>query len=259
MKYEFSYNGKVIPYEIIYKKVKNINIRVKPSGEVVVSCNTGVDNKTIELQMIKRAGWLISLIEKYKVNSIEFRNIEPKFLNGEAFVLFGRVLRIKNIQSDDFKVEHDNNYLYIYRNTNKGIKVKFNEWYKKFVLENFNEQVESIYQKFSKYGMDKPSVFYKNMKTRWGSCNIDKKIITLNLHLAKVDKFLTEYVICHELTHFIYRNHSNDFYSFLTSIIPDWKQREMMLNNIFINNLGGKHNDIQGRYSKSFMECSRKF
>ena len=42
MKYEFSYNGKTIAYEIIYKKVKNINIRVKPSGEVVVSCNESI-------------------------------------------------------------------------------------------------------------------------------------------------------------------------------------------------------------------------
>ena len=37
MRYEFSYNGKVISYEIIRKAVKNINIRVKPSGEVFVS------------------------------------------------------------------------------------------------------------------------------------------------------------------------------------------------------------------------------
>ena len=240
MKYEFSYNGKVIPYEIIYKNVRNINIRVKPTGEVVVSCRADIDNKTIELQMIKRARWLIGLIEKYKVNSIEFKNAEPKFLNGEEFVLFGRVLRIQNMQSEEFKVEYDNNYLYIYRNSNKGIKQKFKEWYKICVLESFSQQVEYLYQKFAKYNIDKPTVVYKNMKTRWGTCNIDKKIVTLNLHLAKVDKFLTEYVICHELTHFIYRNHNNDFYSFLTSMIPDWKQRELILNNIFINNLGGK-------------------
>ena len=240
MKYEFSYNGKVIPYEIIYKKVKNINIRVKPTGEVVVSCCSSVDKKTIEFQMIKRAKWLIGLIEKYKLNSIEFKNTEPKFLNGEEFVLFGKTLRIQNIKSDDFKVEYDNNYLYIYRNVNKGIKLKFNKWYKDCVLRSFNEQVELICQKFTKYNIEKPTVIYKNMRTRWGSCNIDKKIITLNIHLAKVDKYLTEYVICHELTHFLYRNHNNDFYSFLTSIIPDWKKRENMLNNIFINYLGGK-------------------
>ena len=75
MKYEFSYNGKTIAYEIINKKVKNINIRVKPSGEVVVSCNESVDNKTIELEMIKRANWLLDTIDKYKTNFPKCRQV----------------------------------------------------------------------------------------------------------------------------------------------------------------------------------------
>lgn len=239
MKYEFSYNGKVITYEIIRKKVKNINIRVRPNGEVIVSCNDSVDNKTIEIEMIKRANWLIEMIAKYKTNLIEFNNNELKLVDGEAFLLFGKVLRIKNIDSDEFKITYDNNYLYIYRKDRRGIKLKFNQWYNTFVINYFENMIETSYQKFKKYDIEKPTVIIRNMKTRWGTCNIEKKIITLNIHLAKVDPFLTEYVICHELTHLKYRNHNSDFYSFLTAIVPDWKQREKILNNIFINQLGG--------------------
>ena len=94
MRYEFSYNGKVISYEIIRKPVKNINIRVKPSGEVFVSCNENVDNKTIELLMIKRANWLINTIEQFKVNLIEFTDANLKLVDGEEFLLLGKVLRI---------------------------------------------------------------------------------------------------------------------------------------------------------------------
>ena len=61
--------------------------------------------------------------------------------------------------------------------------------------------VDQSYVRFQKYGIAKPTVIYKNMRTRWGTCNIDKKVITLNTQLLKVDPFLTEYVICHELTH----------------------------------------------------------
>lgn len=239
MKYEFSYNGKTIAYEIIYKNVKNMNIRVKPSGEVVVSCNESIDNKTIEIEMIKRANWLLETIDKYKTNLIEFTDSNLSLVDGEAFLLLGKVLRIKNIESSEFKVDYDNNYLYIYRPNQRGIKLKFNEWYSNFVKTKFNEMVEFSYKRYEKYGIPKPQVIYKNMKTRWGTCNIGKAIITLNIQLMKVDPFLTEYVICHELTHLRYRNHNNDFYSFLTAMIPDWKQREKILNNIFINNLGG--------------------
>ena len=239
MKYEFSYNGKTIAYEIIYKKVKNINIRVKPSGEVVVSCNESTDNKTIELEMIKRANWLLDTIDKYKTNLIEFVDSNLSLVDGEAFLILGKVLRIKNIESNQFKIDYDNNYLYIYRPNQRGIKMKFNQWYLNFVTSQFNDMVNKAYKKFEKYGIVKPEVIYKNMKTRWGTCNIEKALITLNIQLIKVDPFLTEYVICHELTHLKYRNHNKDFYTFLTAMIPDWKQREQILNNIFINNLGG--------------------
>ena len=151
MKYEFSYNGRVIPYEIIIKDVKNINIRVKPSGEVVISCNSNIDTKTIELQLMKRARWLISSIDKYKTNYIEFEKTNHTFLDGEAFLLLGRVLRIKNIDSDEFKVDFDNNYLYIYRKFNQGVKLKFNKWYKEFILKSFNNQLDLVFEKFKKY------------------------------------------------------------------------------------------------------------
>ncbi len=239
MTYEFSYNERVIPYQIIHKGVKNVNIRVRPNGEVIVSCNDSVDNKIIEIEMIKRARWLLDTIDRYRVNFIEFRNSQYKLVDGESFLLLGRILRVNNIDSDEFKVDYDNNFLYIYRKDRRGIKQKFNEWYNGFVKKTFEEMIESSYQKFQKYGIEKPTVIMKNMKTRWGTCNIEKKIITLNTQLAKVDPFLTEYVICHELTHLRYRNHNADFYSFLTTMVPDWKQREKILNNIFINQLGG--------------------
>lgn len=239
MKYDFTYNGKVMSYEIIYKDVKNINIRVRPDGQVFVSCNSKVDNKTIEIEMIKRVNWLLETINEYKVKLIEFSNPDLKLVDGEAFLMFGKILRIKNVEADKFKVEYDNNYLYIYRNNKRGIKQKFNEWHRGFVISNFNEMVEDLLRKFEKYGIQKPKVIIKNMKTQWGSCNIDKRTITLNIQLAKVDKFLTEYVVCHELTHLKYRNHNRDFYTFLTAMIPDWKQREKLLNNIFIKQTGG--------------------
>ncbi len=239
MKYEFSYNGKTIVYEIVHKNVKNINIRVRPNGEIIVSYNGKIDNKVIELEMIKRANWILDSIEKYKTNLIEFSDANLRLVDGEAFLLLGKVLRIKNVEADEFKVEYDNNYLYIYRPNKKGIKTKFGEWYSAFVNQKFNEMVRLSYKRFEKYDIKPPLVIYKNMKTRWGTCNISKAIITLNVQLIKVDPFLTEYVICHELTHLKYKNHSEKFYAFLTAMVPDWKQREKILNNIFINKLGG--------------------
>lgn len=239
MKYNFDYNGKTIEYEIIRKPVKNINIRVKPNGSVIVSCNETVDINTIELLMIKKANWILTAINEYNINFIEFKKEERKFVDGESFLLLGKMLRIQNIKSDTFKIKYDNNYLYIYKPNNYGIKQKFIEWFKNLTLDTFNSLTEKCFEKYKKYGITFPTIIYKNMKTRWGTCNVEKKVITLNSQLIKVDTFLIEYVIFHELTHLLYKNHSKNFYSFLSAMVPDWKEREKLLNKIFINEING--------------------
>ena len=46
------------------------------------------------------------------------------------------------------------------------------------------------------------------MKTRWGVCNIKDNSVTLNSKLIEYDIQALDYVIIHELSHFIHFNHS---------------------------------------------------
>ncbi len=38
------------------------------------------------------------------------------------------------------------------------------------------------------------------------------------------------HVILHELCHFIHPNHSVKFYALLSVLMPDWKERKLLLN-----------------------------
>jgi predicted metal-dependent hydrolase len=38
-----------------------------------------------------------------------------------------------------------------------------------------------------------------------------------------------EYVVVHELAHFVHQNHSKEFYGLVRSILPDYKERKKML------------------------------
>ena len=67
------------------------------------------------------------------------------------------------------------------------------------------------------------------MKKRWGSCLRSKNRIILNYELIKAPKHCIEYVVLHELVHFIHRNHDQKFYNMLTVLMPDWKQRKAIL------------------------------
>ena len=70
----------------------------------------------------------------------------------------------------------------------------------------------------------------KDMKNRWGSCNITKKRIWLNLKLVQYPPECLEYVILHELIHLKVPNHSADFYAELDQYMPDWQMRRKILN-----------------------------
>ena len=62
------------------------------------------------------------------------------------------------------------------------------------------------------------------MKTRWGVCNIRDNSVTLNTRLIEYDIEKLDYVIIHELSHFIHFNHSKSFWKQVEKYTPDYKQ-----------------------------------
>jgi len=61
----------------------------------------------------------------------------------------------------------------------------------------------------------------KKMKTKWGTCNITKKRIWLNLELAQKPLHFIEHVIVHELAHFIERKHNAKFKKLMEKYNPN--------------------------------------
>ena len=61
------------------------------------------------------------------------------------------------------------------------------------------------------------------MKTRWGSCNVNTRRISINLHLIHKPRACLEYVVVHELVHLLEANHSKRFYALMTRFLPEWK------------------------------------
>ena len=75
----------------------------------------------------------------------------------------------------------------------------------------------------------------KKMKTRWGTCNIRDRRIWLNLELAKKDPKCLEFIVVHEMVHLLEKHHTKRFYQLMDKFLPDWREREKLLN-------GGREN-----------------
>ena len=70
----------------------------------------------------------------------------------------------------------------------------------------------------------------RNMKTRWGTCNILKARVWLNLQLAKYKPEALEYVMLHELTHLWVHNHGPAFKARMDVYCPEWRRIRQELN-----------------------------
>ena len=72
----------------------------------------------------------------------------------------------------------------------------------------------------------------RQMKTKWGSCNIEAKRIWLNLELIKKPPECLEYILVHELVHLRERQHNDHFRKHMDSFLPKWREHQSLLNKL---------------------------
>ena len=63
-------------------------------------------------------------------------------------------------------------------------------------------------------------VSIRNQKTRWGSCSSNNNI-SLNMKLLHLPDQLIDYILLHELVHTRVKNHSQDFWNELETVVPN--------------------------------------
>lgn len=107
------------------------------------------------------------------------------------------------------------------------IMVKSNDqlkrWYKKQMNKIFKEHLDYNYHLFEEK-IPYPILKIRTMKTRWGVCNKRDNSVTLNANLLRetVDKL--DYVIIHELSHFVHFDHSKEFWNLVGKYCPQYKK-----------------------------------
>lgn len=68
------------------------------------------------------------------------------------------------------------------------------------------------------------------MKTKWGSCNRESRHIWFNVELAKKHPDCLEYIVVHEMTHYLERGHGDRFSTLMDGFMNDWRSRRAQLN-----------------------------
>lgn len=218
-----------IPYLLTRKPVKNVNLRIKPEGEVLVSANNSVPTDFIDAFIEKKQRYIFSVLSRYEGKKKLFQAVPKRYVSGESYDLLGKSLRLKVEANKEENVYTDGVYIFLKvkdKDDFRHKEIMMSKWLKQYQTTVFEELLQKKYLLFEKYGVTYPTLKIRNMTSRWGSCQPKKGIITLNSKLIEAPRNCIEYVILHELVHFIHPNHSRQFWDFVAMMMPDWKERK---------------------------------
>ena len=99
-------------------------------------------------------------------------------------------------------------------------------WYRKELYEAAGAMLPGIERTV---GRRAGEIKVRDMKTRWGTCNVKTADITLNLRLAEKPAECLRYVITHELCHLLEAGHGERFWRWMDLYYPDWKRVRKLL------------------------------
>lgn len=230
MNYEIEVDGEKFHIEIIYHLKNQIKIVVSKNLEIKLYCRQNTAEGIIYSFILNKEKWIKKHISKFKnLNDIE----NVKFTDGSPFRYLGKEYTLRYINRADSYIDlyEDKIVLASPKIITKNISQKeLTGWLTHKAREFFPEIIDNYLKVLSKENLMILQLIIRPMKSRWGTCNKNKKVVTLNSYLMQEPVPFIEYVVLHELCHLKHANHSNKFYSFLEQFMPDWQQRRKMRN-----------------------------
>jgi predicted metal-dependent hydrolase len=213
------YNSKIIEYEIVRSKIKNLYIHVR-DNKVIVKAPIKMKQSEIEDIVDRKKKWIY---EKINQNVVEnYKDGNTVKILGKDFLLQVQFLKdIKPIlelnESDvviSLPLERKN------RNNTQIIKDLINNLYMKVA----EKEVAMAMMVVTRIVGIKPNKYrIKRLKTAWGTCTQNKNI-TINSELMKYDRQVIQYVVLHEICHLKYMNHSKEFWNMVEKYMKDYKE-----------------------------------
>lgn len=224
--------GRNLPYELEHKKVKNINLRIKPDGTIHVSAPQRVTVSYIENFMYTNAAFILKALAKIEEKAQRYP-MAHDYAEGELFPFLGDWLPLHIIESKRNSCDCDGvtfNVTVKDVSDTEQIKKTMESFYRRECEKAVSDSCERIYGYFSRFGIAYPTIKYRIMKSKWGSCRPTAGILTFNVCLVYTPIKCIDYVVAHEFTHFLHADHSKAFYAELEKQIPDWKALRKLLN-----------------------------
>lgn len=208
--FEYKLDGEKYNVEVVCKNNKNTYIKIKEDLTIYVTTNYLTTKRDIKYLLDREQDFLRKTLNKVKKR--QDKDKEFYYLGGKYDIII--------VPFDDIDIESKKIYV--------SSQDKLDKWLKKQMRKVFEERLETCYKLFEE-DIPYPKLKIRSMKTRWGVNHKLDSSITLNAKLIRYDITVIDYVIIHELSHFVHFDHSRAFWNTVSKYMPDYKKAVKVL------------------------------
>jgi len=185
--------------EIEYKRIKNMYLKIKDKGVLSITAPYGTSTSFIISFIDSKYSWIL----KTTLKMDEKIKTSLAYKGGDVFYVYG----VKKTLKDNVNVKN------LYKALNEDVLIKASRYVDKYMPF------------LNSYGYYKrPVLKMRSMTSKWGVCYTLKNTIVLNNHLIHYPLECLEYIVLHEMCHFIEANHSKRFYSLIERNLHNYKE-----------------------------------
>ena len=206
-------------YELERKRIRRVNLRVRADGGLSVSAPLLTPPLAVDALLISRQDWILEKLREAA---------QRREADEDSVWLWGEKLSLRLKQGGRHGVSVSGGTLLLTLKDPEDREEQrraLEAWQKKLCAERVTALCRQYYPYFERRGLRFPTLSFRRMKSRWGSCRPQKGALSFNTRLAELPPECADYVVVHELAHFWQPNHSAAFYAEVARVLPDWKAR----------------------------------
>lgn len=222
---------------VVRKSVKNINLRIKPDGTVAVSAPPHVPLGEIERFVRPKDAWIRGrLAERGRRAQAEAESLRLVSNHIESFELWGephalRVCSARDRPKPCAELEGGALTIWLPDESDPSADALALAALRSWQAEELTRAIREILPDCeARVGKRASRIRIKQMKSRWGSCNVKTASISINLELVERPRCGLESVVVHELCHLWEANHGPEFYRHMDRAYPEWREARRLLN-----------------------------
>jgi predicted metal-dependent hydrolase len=214
-----------LPVEVQRKEMRSMRIRISTNGEVLLSIPYHISDAEALHFLNSKAEWIRQHVDRIRQLQPETSDFSQVLFLGELYpteIHFHPIAPRVQIGSDG--------QMHLYLKPGSALN-DIPKVLDAFYRIELKKQIAPLIAEWEPVmGVKVESIRLKQMKTRWGTCNVVDHRIWFNVELAKKSFPCIEYIVVHEMCHLIEKGHGPRFKACMDRFLPHWRKLRLELN-----------------------------